>query len=135
GTTADEPNPKPLKTLSAAPPRPPSIRYPHGITIHNGIDRVMITSTVRPSDLGDAGQTVTVLEASTGKVLSTHKVSKKPSPSEAAPVEDMFSHAADPPVAHITVMFEGTLCAAVWNPKAKDFSFHQIDEYGARRHR
>src|SRR5207244_5582362 len=59
----------PLKTISAPPPGPPFIRYPHGISIHNGIDRVMITSTVRPSDLGDAGETVTVLEASTGKVL------------------------------------------------------------------
>ena len=130
----DATNDKPLKTISAPPPGPPFISYPHGISIHNGIDRVMITSTVKPSDLGDAGETVTVLEASTGKVLSTHKVSKKPSPSEAAPVEVMFSHAADPPVAHITVMFEGTLWAAVWNPKSKDFSFHQVDEYGARGH-
>lgn len=130
----DATNDKPLKTISAPPPGPPFISYPHGISIHNGIDRVMITSTVRPSDLGDPGETVTVLEASTGKVLSTHKVSKKPSPSKAAPVEVMFSPAAEPPVAHITVMFEGTLWAAVWNAKSKDFSFHQVDEYGARGH-
>ena len=125
---------KPLKTISAPPPGPPFIRYPHGITVHNGIDRIMITSTVRPSDLGDPGETVTVLEASTGKVLSTHKVSKKPSPSKAAPVEVMFSHAADPPVAHITVMFEGTLWTAVWNPTSKDFSFQQVDDFSARGH-
>src|SRR5438552_1903300 len=106
-------NDKPLKTISAPPPGPPFISYPHGISIHNGIDRVMITSTVKPSDLGDAGETVTVLEASTGKVLSTHKVSKKPSPSKAAPVEVMFSHAADPPVAHITVMW-ATGGSAAW---------------------
>ena len=77
---------------------------------------------------------MTVLEASSGKVLSTHKVSMKPSPSKAAPVEVMFSHAAEPPVAHITVMFEGTLWTAVWNPNSKDFSFQQVDDYGARGH-
>ena len=125
---------KPLKTVSAPAPGPPFISYPHGISVHSGIDRILITSTVRPSDLGDPGETVTVLEASSGKVLSTHKVSMKPSPSKAAPVEVMFSHAAEPPVAHITVMLEGTLWAGVWNPNSKDFSFQQVDDYSARGH-
>ncbi len=49
--------------------------------MHNGLDRLLMTGTVRPSDLGDAGETITVIEASTGKVLSTHKVSTKASPS------------------------------------------------------
>jgi DNA-binding beta-propeller fold protein YncE len=124
---------KPLKSVSA-PPDAPFIRYPHGISVHSGIDRVLITSTVRPSDLGDPGETVTVLEATSGKVLSTHKVSLKPSPSKAAPVEVMFSHGAEPPVAHITVMFEGTLWAGVWNQTSKDFSFQQVDDYSARGH-
>jgi len=75
---------------------------------------------------------VTVLEASSGKVPSTHKVSLKPSPSKAAPVEVMFSHGAKPPVAHITVMLEGTLWAAVWNPTSKDFSFQRVDDYSPR---
>lgn len=123
---------QPLKTVSAPAPQTPFIRYPHGITVHSGIDRILITSTVRPSDLGDPGETVTVLEASTGKVLSTHKVSLKPSPSKAAPVEVMFSHGAEPPVAHITVMLEGTLWVGVWNPNSKDFSFQQIDDYSVR---
>jgi DNA-binding beta-propeller fold protein YncE len=125
---------RPLKTVSAPAPGTPFISYPHGITIHSGIDRLLVTSTVRPSDLGDPGETVTVLEASSGKVLSTHKVSLKPSPSKAAPVEVMFSHGAEPPVAHITVMLEGTLWAAVWNLSSKDFSFQQVDDYSARGH-
>ena len=82
--------------------------------------------------MGDPGETVTVLEASSGKVLSTHKVSLKPSPSKAAPVEVMFSHGADPPVVHITVMLEGTLWAGVWNPSSNDFGFQQVDDYGVR---
>src|SRR5207247_9161407 len=125
---------KPLKTLSASAPAAPVISYPRGISVHSGIGRSLITSTVRPSDLGHPGETVTVLEASSGKVLSTHKVSMKPSPSKAAPVEVMFSHAAEPPVAHITVMLEGTLWAGVWNPNSKDFRFQQVDDYSARGH-
>ena len=81
---------KPIKTISAAKPHWRSILYPHGIAIHNGIDRVLVTSTVKP-DMSDAGDSVTVLEADTAEVLSTHKVSSKPSPAKSAPVEVMFS--------------------------------------------
>jgi hypothetical protein len=123
----------PTKTIAAGS-GPAFIRYPHGISIHSGIDRVIVTSTVRPSDLGDPGETVTVLEASTGKVLSTHKVSLKPSPSGAAPVEVMFFHHADPPVAYITNMFGGTLWMALWNRASKSFDFRQVDDFGRRGH-
>ena len=64
----------PIKTVRAAEPATASILYPHGIAIHDGIDRVLVTSTVKPDDMAQAGDSVTVLEASTGKVLSTHKV-------------------------------------------------------------
>ncbi|MEK7349483.1 MAG: YncE family protein [Nitrospirota bacterium] len=122
----------PLKTIAAPPPGDPFISHPHGIAIHNGIDRVLITSTVMPGDISQAGETITVLEAKTGKVLSTHKVSLKASPSKAAPVEVMFSPRANPPIAHITNMLEGTLWMAAWNPKSKSFSFEQIDDFGPR---
>ena len=125
---------KPIKTIGSPAGGTAFIKYPHGISVHNGIDRAIITSTVRPSDLGDPGETVTVLEASTGKVLSTHKVSRKPSPSGEAPVEVMFMPGANPPLAYITNMFGGTLWTAVWNPGTKGFSFNQVDDYGARGH-
>ena len=124
---------KPLKTIAAPLPGPPFISHPHGIGIHSGIDRILITSTIMPGDLADAGETITVLEAKSGKVLSTHKVSLKPSPSKAAPVEVMFSPQTNPPVAHITNMLEGTLWSGVWNSESKDFSFQQIDDYGPRK--
>ncbi len=123
---------KPIKTISAAEPSLATIRYPHGIAIHNGIDRVLVTSTVRP-DMSDAGDSITVLEAISGKVLSTHKVSSKASPAKAAPVEVMFSPNANPPVVHITNMLEGTLWAGVWDPANKAFSFYQIDDFGPRQ--
>ena len=124
-------NDKPIKTISAAEAAA-FILYPHGIAIHNGIDRVLITSTVKP-DMSEAGDTVTVLEAKTGKVLSTHKVSSKPSPAKAAPVEVMFAPNSNPPVVHITNMLEATLWAGVWDPKTKAFPFHQVDDFGAKR--
>ena len=122
---------RPIKTLRASDPTA-QILYPHGIAIHNGIDRVLVTSTVK-RDMSDMGESVTVLEASTGKVLSTHKVSLKPSPSKAAPVEVMFAPNADPPVVHITNMMEGTLWAGLWDPSSKSFSFTQIDDFGPRQ--
>ncbi|MDO9120034.1 MAG: YncE family protein [Nitrospira sp.] len=122
---------KPIKTISAAAPAAAYILYPHGIAIHNGIDRVLVTSSVKP-DMSEVGESVTVLEASTGNVLSTHKISTKPSPAKSAPVEIMFSPKADPPVVHITNMMEGTLWAGVWDPKARSFSFNQVDDFGPR---
>lgn len=127
----DAVNDRPVKTVSAADPAAAFILYPHGIAIHNGIDRVLVTSTIKP-DMSEAGETVTVLEASTGKVLSTHKVGSKPSPAKSAPVEIMFAPKADPPVVHITNMMEGTLWAGIWDPKTRSFSFNQVDDFGAR---
>ena len=122
----------PIKTVRAADPAIATILYPHGIAIHNGIDRVLVTSTVKP-DMSEAGESVTVLEASTGKVLSTHKISTKPSPAKSAPVEIMFSPNANPPVVHITNMLEGTLWAGIWDAKTQSFSFNQLDDFGPRQ--
>lgn len=109
---------KPIKTIRT--PRP----YPHGIAIHGGIDRILITETVS-HELKNPGETITVIEASTGKVLSTHRVSNKPSPAGEAPVEILFVPGVDPPVAYITNMFGASLWAAVWNPSKRDFDVQQ----------
>jgi DNA-binding beta-propeller fold protein YncE len=122
---------RPIKTVSAPGPADAFIAYPHGIAIHNGIDRVVVTSTMKP-DMSDAGETVTVLEASTGKVLSTHTVASKPSPAKSAPVEIAFSPKANPPVMHITNMMEGTLWAGVWDPNGAAFAFHQVDDFSTK---
>lgn len=121
----------PIKTVRASEPALATILYPHGIAIHNGIDRVLVTSTVKP-DMTEAGDTVTVLEASTGTVLSTHRVASKPSPAKSAPVEVMFAPNANPPVVHITNMLEATLWAGVWDPNTQAFSFKQVDDFGAK---
>ncbi|MGC3976073.1 MAG: YncE family protein [Nitrospira sp.] len=128
----DAVNDRPTKTVRTASGAPVSVMYPHGIAIHNGIDRVLITSTVKP-DMSEAGDSITVIEASTGSVLSTHKVSLKPSPAKSAPVEVMFAPNSIPPVVHVTNMMEGTLWAGVWDPTTKSFSFDQVDDFGPRQ--
>jgi DNA-binding beta-propeller fold protein YncE len=107
------------------------IRYPHGISLNEDIDRLMVTSTVRPSDLGDAGETVTVIEASTGKVLSTHKLSDKPSPSGVSPVEAVFLPNSNPALAYINTMFGGALWTGIWNNEKKNFDFQQVFDFGS----
>lgn len=108
-------------------------KYPHGIAVHNGIDRLLVTSTVRASDLGDAGETITVVEASTGKVLSSHKVTNKPSPADDAPVEILFVPKSNPPVAYITNMYGNSLSVAVWDPAKKDFSVRQVYDFAPHK--
>ena len=117
---------KPLQTIQVG------AKYPHGIAIHNGIDRILLTSTVRASDLGDAGEVISAVEASTGKVLGTYKLSNKPSPSGEAPVEIVFVPGANPPVAYITNMYGGTLWTAKWNASKKDFEVAQVHDFSAQ---
>lgn len=123
---------RPVKTIRAPAPADTFIAYPHGIAIHNGIDRVFVTSTEKP-DMSDLGDSVTVLEASTGKVLSTHKIGSKLASTKSVPVEVVFSPNADPPVVHITNLLEGTLWAGVWDPTRKAFTFHQADDFESRQ--
>lgn len=115
---------KPIKTLS------PSNPYPHGIALNEDIDRIIITSTVRASDLGDPGEQVTVLEASTGKELGSHKVSNNPSPSGVAPVEVLFVPGADTPTAFVTNMYGGTIWAGTWDAEKQDFAFVEAFDFG-----
>jgi len=104
------------------------VRYPHGITLNDDIDRIIITSTVSP-DLKDAGETVTVIEASSGKVLSSHKLSDKPSPSGVSPVEAVFLSGSYPPVAYINTMFGGEVWTATWNADDKAFHFKPVFDF------
>jgi DNA-binding beta-propeller fold protein YncE len=118
---------KPIKTIKVA------AKYPHGLAIHNGIDRILLSSTVRASDLGDAGEHISAVEASTGKVLGTYKLSKKPSPAGEAPVEILFVPKADPPVAYITNMYGGTMWTATWNKAKKDFDVAQVHDFNEQK--
>lgn len=105
------------------------ISHPHGIGLNDDINRLVVTSTVRPADLGGAGETVTVIEASTGKVLSTHKLSDKASPSGVAPVEAVFLPGANPATVYVNNMFGGELWAGFWDKDSADFKFHPLYDF------
>jgi DNA-binding beta-propeller fold protein YncE len=105
------------------------VPYPHGIAIHEGIDRMLLSSTVRASDLADPGEEIAVFKASTGEFLSRHKVSNKESPSGEAPVEVLFVPESDPPVAYITNMFGGSLWTATWSPDKEDFDVAEAFDF------
>jgi DNA-binding beta-propeller fold protein YncE len=116
---------RPVKIISLPEP------YPHGISLHEGIDRIMVTSTDPPDGKGQPGETVTVIQASSGKVLSTHKVSNKPTPSGEAPVEVVFIPHSNPPMAYIDNIYGGTLWLAVWEPAREEFSFQQVFDFAS----
>jgi DNA-binding beta-propeller fold protein YncE len=118
-----------VKQVIAADGKDTFIRYPHGIGLQEDIDRLIVTSTVRPSDLKDPGETVTVIEASSGKVLSTHKLSDKPSPSGSSPVEAVFVPHANPPTAYVNTMFEGKLWKATWQVNHHAFDFQPVYDF------
>ena len=102
--------------------------YPHGLGLHSGIDRILVTSTVK-GDLTDPRESIWAVEASTMKVLGAHKVSLKETPSGEAPVEILFVPGAEPPLAYITNMFGGTLWTATWNAGKGDFDVAQVFDF------
>ena len=103
--------------------------YPHGIAIMENIDRMLTTSTVRPSDLGDPGETIGIVELSTGRSLGAARVSAKPSPSGAASVEVLAVPGANPPAAYVTTMFGGELWLMRWNAAKKDFDTSRVFDF------
>lgn len=119
---------KPVKTIAAPHPGPPYIRWPHGIALNAGIDRLIVTSTISP-DLKNPGESVTVVEASSGRVLSTHKLTLKPD-ARSAPVEVAFHPAR--PVAYVTNMIEPALWQGVWDAARKGFDFRVADDLAKR---
>ena len=116
---------KPIKSIDL--PKP----YPHGISLREDIDRILVTSTDPPDGIGQPGETMTVIEASSGKVLSSHKVSNKPSPSGEAPVEVVFIPHSNPPMAYIDNIYGGTLWLAIWDLVREEFDFQQTFDFAS----
>ncbi len=99
--------------------------YPHGIALHEGIDRMLVTNCVAP-DMSAVGDTIEVVELSTGRHLGGINIAEKKG---AAPVEVLFVPHTDPPVAYITSMMEDALVAAVWNPERGDFDVQKVFDF------
>ena len=99
--------------------------YPHGIALHEGIDRIVVASCVAP-DFSGTGHTIEVIQASTGEHLGSIPVSDKRG---AAPVEVLFVPGSDPPVAYVTNMMSNTLWAAVWDKESRNFFTEKIFDF------
>ncbi len=100
--------------------------YPHGITLHEGIDRILVANCVAP-DMSAAGNTVEVIRASTGEHLGGVVVSDSKG---TAPVETVFVPNAEPPTAYVTVMMEDTLWAVTWNAETESFDPQKAFDFG-----
>jgi DNA-binding beta-propeller fold protein YncE len=116
---------RPLRTFALDKP------YPHGVMIQEKIDRLLATNSVRATDLGDAGEAISVVELSTGKSLRSIKVSSKASPAGEAPVEILFVPGSNPPAAYVTNMYGGTLWLLKWDAQTKDFDASQAFDFAS----
>lgn len=117
---------EPRTAIAAALPNDPFIRYPHGIALHAAMDRLLVTSSVRQADLKDPGETVTVIEENSGRVLSTHKVSNNRSPSGVAPVEIALLPRSE---LHHPNRMGGTLWTVTWNAERNAFDFREAFDF------
>ncbi|WP_157197857.1 YncE family protein [Methylomonas koyamae] len=101
------------------------IQNPHGIGLHQAIDRLLVTSTIKP-DLTEPGNTVTEIQASTGEIVATHKVSGPDFQGGSGPVEAVFIPHSNPAQAYINTMFEGRLWLASWQHQIKQFQLKPV---------
>jgi DNA-binding beta-propeller fold protein YncE len=102
--------------------------YPHGLGVDTGIDRIVVTSTIK-ADLTDPDEVVSIVRASTLEPLGTIKLSTKPSPSGEAPVEILLAPGDGPPVFLVTNMFGATLWALTWNEATQEFDASQVIDF------
>jgi DNA-binding beta-propeller fold protein YncE len=109
--------------------------WPHGFDIDNRIDRALATSTANPSDMNAVGDYLTVIEASSNKVIGEIRVSEEGAEGPAAPVEVLFVPDSNPPLAYVTNMHSNSLWTVQWNTETESFdaahAFNMADAGGA----
>ena len=99
--------------------------YPHGITLNEDIDRLLVANCVAP-DMSGAGKTIEVIEASTGKHLESIIISRG---TLNAPVEVVFIPKTNPPIAYATTMMENSLWALKWDNNLKSFITKEVFDF------
>jgi len=102
--------------------------YPHGLAIHTGIDRLIVTSTVS-GDLTTPDDVVSIVRASDLKLLGQKQLSLTKGQSGAAPGEIVFVPGVSPPTAYVTNIFGATLWALTWDETRDDFIPSQIFDF------
>jgi len=105
-------------------------KYPHGISSNEKIDRMIVTQTVSPA-LDDPQSSVTVIEFSTGKVLSNIKLEKTEG-TPSAPVEVLFNPNFS--LAYVSGMLDGTIWVLIWDEETQSFVPKLVDDGTQRDH-
>ena len=105
-------------------------KYPHGISTNEKIDRMIVTQTVSPA-LDDSQSSVTVIEFSTGKVLSNIKLEKTEG-TPSAPVEVLFNPNFS--LAYVSGMLDGTIWILIWDEDTQSFIPKLVDDGTQRDH-
>ena len=105
-------------------------KHPHGISADETIDRMIVTQTVSPA-LDDPQSSITIIEFSTGKVLSTLELAKS-SENPSAPVEVLFH--PEQHLAYVSGMLDGTIWVLVWDEKTESFTPKLVDDGAKREH-
>ncbi len=108
--------------------------YVHGIAIHHGINRLLVTDSFGREARSEFGESITVFDPETMTELSRHKVSLRPSPARALPMFVEFVPGTDPPVAYVTTLAGGTeshgsLWAASWKPAEETFEVQELFDF------
>ena len=99
-------------------------KYPHGISADENVDRMIVTQTVSPA-LDDPQSSITVIEFSSGKVLSTIKLQKDES-SPSAPVEVLFHPEEN--LAYVSGMLDATIWVLLWDEQINSFTPQLVDD-------
>ena len=105
-------------------------KYPHGISADEAIDRMIVTQTVSPA-LDDPQNSVSIIEFSTGKVISVIELVKSPD-TTSAPVEVLFH--PDCPIAYVSGMLDGTIWVLEWDENTESFNPTLVDDGTKREH-
>lgn len=100
------------------------VKYPHGISADETIDRMIVTETVSPA-LEDPGTTVSIIEYSTGKVLPNIELLQDEN-TPSSPVEVQFHPKQH--IAYVSGMLDGTIWVLDWNEETKTFDTKLVDD-------
>lgn len=113
-----------LSQIQAPAPADAFIKHPHGISVNERLDVMVVTETISPA-LDDPGASVTAIEFSTGNVLATYPVAKTQG-TPSAPVEVLFLPGQS--IAYVTGMLDASLWKMNWNASTQSFDVAMIDD-------
>lgn len=111
-----------IKTIKAPIQTNPNqfIMYPHGISINEEKQLMMVTSTIHPDLTTGVGNTCTLLDLNTYELKETYQVADSPT-DMSAPVEVLLLRGKFPQYALATTMLGGDIWIAPYNVVTKKY--------------